>query len=59
MFRLMVPQKIEIIRRLESGGSCSMITAPYNTGSSSLYEKRNRRINYDPLWHQVEVQRAA
>jgi hypothetical protein len=54
----MVPQKVEIIRRLESGASCSTVMVPYNNGSSTLYKKRNRRINYDPLWHQVEVQRA-
>ena len=54
----MVPQKVEIIRRLESGAICSNDMAPYDTGSTSVYEKRNRRINYDPLWDQVEVQRA-
>jgi len=58
MFILMVPQKVKTIRRLENGARSSTVMAPYSTGSSTLYEKRNRRINYDPLWHQVVVQRA-
>jgi hypothetical protein len=48
MFIIMVPQKVEIIRRLESGASYSMVMAPYNTVSSTVYEERNKRINYDP-----------
>jgi hypothetical protein len=34
---LMIPQKHEIIRRLESGESCSVIMAAHNTGSSTTY----------------------
>jgi hypothetical protein len=46
MLILTVPQKVEIIMRPERGESCSIIMASYNTGSSTIYEKRNRKINY-------------
>jgi hypothetical protein len=33
---LMIPQKLEIIRRLESGESCDAIMVTHNTGSSTI-----------------------
>lgn len=35
---LMIHQKIEIIRRLESGKSQSVVMATYSLGSSAIYD---------------------
>jgi hypothetical protein len=34
----MIPQELEIIRRLESGESCSVIVAAYSIGLSAVYD---------------------
>jgi CENP-B N-terminal DNA-binding domain. len=45
---LTVPQKVEIIRRLESGKSQSVIIASYNTGYSTVYYIK-KRTNFNHL----------
>jgi hypothetical protein len=37
---LMIPQKLEIIRRLESGESHRKFMASYSMGSSTIYDIR-------------------
>jgi hypothetical protein len=44
---LKISQILEIIRRLESGKSQSVVMALYNTGSSTVYDVKKRR---DQLW---------
>jgi hypothetical protein len=44
---LMIPQKLEIIRKLESGESQREVMASYSVGSSSMYDtERNRKTNF-------------
>jgi hypothetical protein len=40
---LTIPQKLDIIRRLESGRSHNVIVASYNIGLSSIYDIKNQR----------------
>jgi len=40
---LTIPQKLEIIRRLESGESRSVVMAAYNIGSSTIYDIRKQK----------------
>jgi hypothetical protein len=40
---LTIPQKLDIIRRLESGKSHNLIVASYNIGLSSVYDVNNQR----------------
>jgi hypothetical protein len=35
---LMIPQKLEIIRRFENGESCSMVMTSYNIILSTVYD---------------------
>jgi len=48
----MIPQKVEIIRKLERGETRSMAVASYNIGLSTIMVQRYRR-NSHCLWHQV------
>jgi hypothetical protein len=34
----MTPQKLEVIRRLESGKTLNVVQAAYNTGQSTIYD---------------------
>jgi len=52
----MIPQKVEIIRKLERGENQSMVMASYNVGLSTLMIQRYRRSSYH-LWYQVKVWR--
>jgi hypothetical protein len=40
---LTVPQKVEIIRRLESGKNCSVVMASYNTGLSTVCDTKKQK----------------
>jgi hypothetical protein len=47
----MIPHKLKIIRRLESGKNQREVVAAYNIGSSTVCVQRNRRTtrnSYDP-----------
>lgn len=46
---LIIPHKLETIRRPESGKSQSVVMASYSKGSYTT--QRNRRANYNHLWH--------
>ena len=50
---LTVPQKLELIRRLERPQN--VVMASYKTGASSFYDIKNRRTNDDCLWHQGKL----
>jgi hypothetical protein len=39
----MIPQNLEIIRRLESGKSQNVVLTSYNTGSSTVYDVQNEQ----------------
>jgi hypothetical protein len=49
---LMIPQKLEVIRRLESHESVSVVTASYIIGSSTVSDIK-KRTAFDHVWHQV------
>jgi hypothetical protein len=51
---LTIPQKLEIIRRPETGKSQRELMASYNTGSSTIIH-RTGRTNYDRLQLPVKV----
>jgi hypothetical protein len=51
---LTVPQKLEIIRKLESGRLKSVVMSSCNIGST-VYDMTKQRTNYDHLQHQMEV----
>jgi hypothetical protein len=40
---LTTPQRLEIIRRSESGESCSVVMASYNVGSSTIYDIKEQK----------------
>jgi hypothetical protein len=40
---LIIPQKLEIIRRLESDKSRSVVQAAYNIGFSTIYDMKTQR----------------
>jgi hypothetical protein len=40
---LTVPQKVEIIRRLESAKSFYVVTISYNTGLSAVYDTKKQK----------------
>lgn len=44
---LMMPQKLKIIRRCESGKRQREVMAFYNMGSSTIYDVRRDRTNYN------------
>jgi hypothetical protein len=44
---LIIPHKLYIIRRLESGVHLRKVMAAYNTGSSNIYDTYKGRNNYD------------
>jgi hypothetical protein len=52
---LMIPQKLKIIRLLESGKSQRVVMASHNIGSLTTMISRNRRTNYSHLWNHVKV----
>jgi hypothetical protein len=41
--RITIPQKLEIIRRLESDKSQSVVQAAYNIGFSTIYDMKTKR----------------
>jgi len=43
----MIPHKLEIIRRLESGKNQREVVATYNTGSSTVCVQRKRRTTHN------------
>ena len=40
---LPISQKLQIISELESGKSCSVVTASYNTGMSNIYDIKKQK----------------
>jgi hypothetical protein len=40
---LIIPQKVEIIRRLEGGKSCSVVMASCNTGLSTVCDTKKQK----------------
>jgi hypothetical protein len=51
---LTIPQKVEIIRKLEKGENLSMVMALYNIALSTIMIQRYRRSSYD-LLQQVKL----
>jgi hypothetical protein len=43
---LMIPQKVEIIRKLERGENRSMVVASYNIGLSTIIQRYKKRSHH-------------
>lgn len=52
---LTVPQKLEIIGRLESDKSQKEVVASYNTESSTINNIKEWTTNCYHLWHQMKL----
>jgi hypothetical protein len=42
---LMIPQKLEIILRLDRGKSCHVITTTYNVGMSNINDIKKQEVH--------------
>jgi hypothetical protein len=42
---LLIPEKLEIILRLDRGNSCRVITTPYNVGMSTINKIKKQEVH--------------